>query len=268
MMKTLYESILSSTKSGLEGEKQKVIEWIKNSEGFKRGFLLHARQGEVQIDAEMKNGKWKVYFSNMIRLTKSFYIHKTDLVDGKIPFKIHSYYVNGKIINAGYQNIEITEEDLVEEVKDSITFIGASINSLTKIPKGCEILQFDYGHNIGGGSPTIVKGKIQNISVNTISQGCSHKGSGLSCNLKNIKNITVKNTMYISDEMLGYFSLAKGKKYFEQIPSGMLTDFFKDNNVKPENCVFVPGTLSTKHNLYDIEFNEKKGLWYITNGRN
>jgi hypothetical protein len=74
--------------------------------------------------------------------------------------------------------------------------------------------------------------------------------------------------MDISDEMLGYFSLAKGKKYFEKVPSDMLTDFFKDNNVKPENCRFIPGTLTTKHNLYDLKFNEKKGLWYITNGRN
>jgi hypothetical protein len=216
----------------------------------------------------MKNGKWKVYFSNMIRITESFHLYKTDLVDGKMPFKIHSYYVNGKIINASYHNIEITEDDLVEEVNDKIRFIGTTINSLTKIPKGCKILQFDYGHNIGGGSPTVVKGKIQNISLQTISQGCSHKGSGLSCNLKNIKNITVKNTMYISDEMLGYFSLAKGKKYFEQVPSDMLTDFFKDNNVKPENCKFVPGVLKTRYDVYDIKFDENKGLWYITNGGN
>ena len=74
--------------------------------------------------------------------------------------------------------------------------------------------------------------------------------------------------MDISDEMLGYFSLAKGKKYFEQVPSDMLTDFFKDNKVKPENCRFIPGTLTTKHNLYDLKFDEKKRLWCITNGRN
>lgn len=267
-MKTLYESILSSTKSGLRGEKQKVIEWIKNTEGFRRGFLLHARQGEVQIDVEMKNGKWKVYFSNMIRNPNTFTINRMDLVDGKIPFKIHSYYVNGKIINASYQNIEITEEDLVEEVNNSITFIGTTINSITKLPKGCKYLFMEYGHNIGGGSPTYVKGKIHNITIDNLCLGSTHKGSGLSCNLKNIKNITVKNAMDISDEMLGYFSLAKGKKYFEKVPSDMLTDFFKDNNVKPENCRFIPGTLSTKYNFYDIKFNEKKGLWYITNGRN
>ena len=267
-MKTLYESILSSTKSGLQEEKQKVIEWVKNSECYRRIFLPNAKRDDAQIEAEMKNGKWKVYFTNLIIKPEMFSIYRTDLVDGKIPFKIHSYYANGDIINAGYHNIEITEDDLVEEVKDKMCFIGTTINSLTKIPKGCKILQFDYGHNIGGGSPTVVKGKIQNISLQTISQGCSHKGSGLSCNLKNIKNITVKNTMYISDEMLGYYSLAKGKKYFEQVPSDMLTDFFKDNNVKPENCRFVPGSLSTKYDLYDIKFDEKKGLWCITNGRN
>lgn len=267
-MKTLYESILSSTKAGLQGEKQKVIDWIKNSEYYRRNFLHNAISDESQIEVEMKNGKWKVYFTKTIIKPEIFFIYKTDLVDGKIPFKIHSYYVNGDIINAGYHNIEITEDDLVEEVNDKICFIGTTINSLTKIPKGCKILQFDYGHNIGGGSPTVVKGKIQNISLQTISQGCSNKGSGLSCNLKNIKNITVKNTMYISDEMLGYFSLAKGKKYFEKVPSDMLTDFFKDNNVKPENCKFVPGTLSTKYKSYDIKFDKNKGLWCITNGRN
>ena len=267
-MKTLYESILSSTKAGLQGEKQKVIEWIKNSECYRRNFLPYAKRDEVSVDVEMKNGKWKVFFSDMIRNPKAFTINRMDLVDGKIPFKFHSYYVNNDIINASYQNIEITEEDLVEEVESNITLIGTTINSLTKIPKGCKILQFDYGHNIGGGSPAVVKGKIQNISLQTISQGCSHKGSGLSCNLKNIKNITVKNTMYISDEMLGYFSLAKGKKYFEQVPSDMLTDFFKDNKVKPENCKFVPGVLSTKYNVYDIKFDEKKRIWCITNGRN
>ena len=267
-MKTLYESILSSTKAGLQGEKQKVIEWIKNSEGYKRSFLPNARRDDIPVDVEMKNGKWKVFFSDMIRIPKTFTINRIDLIDGKIPFKIHSYYVNGKIINASYQNIEITEDDLVEEVNDSITFIGTTINTITKLPKGCKYLFMEYGHNIGGGSPTYVKGKIHNITIDNLCIGSSHKGSGLSCNLKNIKNITVKNGMDLSDEMLVYFSLAKGKKYFEKVPSDMLTDFFKDNNVKPENCRFVPGSLSTKYKFYDIKFDEKKGLWCITNGRN
>lgn len=265
-MKTLYESILSSTKSGLQGEKQKVIEWVKNT-----GYFKNAIGEPTEVDAELKSGKWKI----ILKIPKNvdpdeiiFMIGKVDLVNEKFPFKIHSFYANDKIMNVGYSRIDLDENDIVEEVKDKLLLAGVTLNSLTKIPKGCEILQFDYAHSIGGGSPTVVKGKIQNIKVNKISQGCSHKGSGLSCNLKNIKNITVKNTMYISDEMLGYFSLAKGKKYFEQVPSDMLTDFFKDNNVKPENCKFVPGILSTKYYVYDIKFNEKKGLWYITNGKN
>ena len=267
-MKTLYESILSSTKAGLEGEKQKVIDWIKNSECYKRSFLPNAKHDDIPIELEMKNGKWKVYFSNMIRIPSSFTITRTDLVDGKIPFKFHSYYVNDSIINANYQNIDITEEDLVEEVNFSICFIGATINSITKLPKGCKNLYMEYGHRLGGGSSTYVKGKIHNITIDNLYIHQSFKGSGLTCNLKNIKNITVKNTMEISDEMLGYYSLAKGKKYFEKAPSDMLTDFFKDNNVKPENCRFIPGTLSTKYKLYDIKFDSKKELWYITNGRN
>jgi hypothetical protein len=267
-MKTLYESILSSTKAGLQGEKQKVIEWIKNTECYRRNFLPNARHDNIPVEVEMQNGKWKVYFSDMLRNTKAFTINRMDLVDGKIPFKFHSFYVNGDIINSNYQNIEITEDDLVEEVNDSIALIGTTINSITKLPKGCKNLFLNYGHSLGGGSSTYVKGKIHNITIDNLFQGSSHKGSGLTCNLKNIKNITVKNTMDISDEMLGYFSLAKGKKYFEKVPSDMLTDFFKDNNVKPENCRFIPGTLTTKHNLYDLKFNEKKGLWYITNGRN
>lgn len=267
-MKTLYESILSSTKSGLQGEKQKVIEWIKNSECYRRNFLPYAKRDDVSVDVEIKNGKWKVFFSDMLRNPKAFTINRMDLIDGKIPFKFHSYYVNNDIINASYQNIEITEEDLVEEVESNITLIGSTINSLTKLPKDCKNLFMNYGHRLGGGSPTYIKGKIHNITIDNLYQVSSHKGSGLTCNLKNIKNITVKNTMDISDEMLGYYSLAKGKKYFEQVPSDMLTDFFKDNNVKPENCRFIPGTLTTKHNLYDLKFDEKKRLWCITNGRN
>jgi hypothetical protein len=265
-MKTLYESILSSTKAGLQGEKQKVIEWVKNT-----GYFKNSIGESIEVDAELKSGKWKIIIKTPKHFDPDefvFMIGKIDLVNEKFPFKIHSFYMNEKIINVGYARIDLDENDIVEEVKDTLILAGVTLNSLTKIPKGCEILQFDYAHNIGGGSPTVVKGKIQNIKVNMILQGCSNKGSGLSCNLKNIKNITVKNTMYISDEMLGYFSLAKGKKYFEQIPSDMLTKFFKDNNVKPENCKFVPGILSTKYYVYGIKFNENKGLWYITNGRN
>lgn len=265
-MKTLYESILSSTKSGLNEEKQKVIEWVKNT-----GYFKNAMLEPIEVDAELKNGKWKIIIKTPNHVDPDefvFMIGKIDLVDEKFPFKIHSFYMNNKIINVGYSRIDLDENDIVEEVKDKLILAGVTLNSLTKIPKGCKILQFDYAHSIGGGSPTVVKGKIQNISVQMISQGCSHKGSGLSCNLKSIKNITVKNTMYISDEMLGYFSLAKGKKYFEQVPSDMLTKFFKDNNVKPENCKFVPGILSTKYYVYAIKFDEKKGLWYITNGKN
>ena len=85
---------------------------------------------------------------------------------------------------------------------------------------------------------------------------------GLACRLNNIKNITVTDEMYICDEMLGYYSLDKGCSKFKPDASEMLTEFFKNNNVDPKICKFIPSDNNkTKSQIGTIHFDKKANIW-------
>ena len=55
-MKSLYESILTSTKAGKNFEAEKVIEWFKNTNDYKRNLANY----DIRITADYKNGKWAI----------------------------------------------------------------------------------------------------------------------------------------------------------------------------------------------------------------
>ena len=95
-------------------------------------------------------------------------------------------------------------------------------------------------NDLGGGSPVRVK-EIRDITVNdfVVSQRANGT-STLSCNIDRIKNITVLNKMYITDGMLGYASLEKGARTFEQQRrSSKSCIFAKPETIQKTNVIIL-----------------------------
>lgn len=256
-MKSLYESILSSTRSGASGLKELVIEWAKNSDNFR--YVK-----EYTIDAKPKGDGWILYIdSDWLHVdTKSFEIGmKETNGTGKIPFNIHSVYINGKLARIAYRRLVLTENDICKE-SSGLNFISCTLKNVKSLPKNCRSLSFVYGHNLGGGSGTRVQ-EIKNISLDNFYVICSGDRSGLHCLLSSIKGLEVKNKMQISDGMLGYNSLMRGNKKFTPEASDLLDSFFEENKVKPEQCEFLPCNNKLKYEKAKIYKDDKAGCWKI-----
>ena len=256
-MKTLYESILSSTRSGASGVKEPVIEWIKNSENFRY-------VSDYTIDAEPKGDSWILYIESkwMHADTQTFEIGMPETNGtGKIPYKIHSVYINGKLARIGYRNLEINDNDICKETS-ALKFTRCTLKSIKSLPKNCKSIFFVYGHNLGGGSGTRVQ-EIKNISLDNFYVICNGDRSGLHCLLSSIKGLNVKNKMQISDGMLGYDSLMRGNKKFTPEACALLDKFFEENKVKPEQCEFLPCNNKIKFEKAKIYKDEKAGCWKI-----
>lgn len=256
-MKSLYESILSSTRSGASGLKELVIEWAKNSDNFR--YVK-----EYTIDAKPKGDGWILYIdSDWLHVdTKSFEIgmKETDGT-GKIPYNIHSVYINGKLARMAYRRLVLTENDICKETS-GLNFISCTLKNVKSLPKNCKSLAFVYGHNLGGGSGTRVQ-EIKNLSIDNFYVICSGDRSGLHCLLSSIKGLEVKNKMQISDGMLGYNSLMRGNKKFTPEAGALLDSFFKENKVKPEQCEFLPCNNKLKYEKAEIYKDDKAGCWKI-----
>ena len=256
-MKTLYESILSSTRSGASGLKELVIEWAKNSDNFR--YVK-----EYTIDAKPKGDGWILYIeSDWLHVdSKSFEIGmKETNGTGKIPYNIHSVYINGKLARIAYRRLVLTEDDICNETS-GLNFISCTLKNIKSLPKSCKSIFFVYGHNLGGGSGTRVQ-EIKNISLDSFHVICSGDRSGLHCLLSSIKGLNVKNKMQISDGMLGYNSLMRGNKRFTPEASALLDKFFEENKVKPEQCEFLPCNNKLKFEKAKIYKDDKAGCWKL-----
>ena len=256
-MKSLYESILSSTRSGLSGVKEPVIEWVKNSENFR--YVK-----DYTIDAKPKEDGWILYIeSKMMHAdTQTFEIGMPETNGtGKIPYKIHSVYINGKLARMGYRRLELSDNNICKEAS-GLKFTGCTLKSIKSLPKNCDSVFFVYGHSIGGGSSTRVQ-EIKDITLDNFYVICSGDRSGLFCILSKIKGLYVKNRMQISDGMMGYNSLMRGNKRFTPEASALLDEFFKDNKVTPEQCEFLPCSNKLKFEKAKIYKDDKAGCWKI-----
>ena len=269
-MKSLYESILTSTGSGKNFEAQKVVEWFKSTQDYVRQLAIY----NTQIKAELtKNGKWIIDIIGepedniFIKQIWGYNLEKADTknASGVLPYKIHSITKNGEPMNVNYHALKFKDSsEFVEEVRDFKSLWGCEIDTINSLPKNCEEIYFSYKHMIGGGHATSVK-TLKNITVDKFSQDEFSRSGGLSLNLKNIKNLTVKDKMCICDEMLGYFSLDRGGRKFKKDASDMLTEFFKNNHVDPKKCVFIASRNNdcTKFKSGTIWYDKKEELWHF-----
>lgn len=268
-MKSLYESILTSTKAGKNFDAEKVIEWFKSTNYYKRNLEVY----DLRITADYKNGKWAIDIvgdpkdSTFIKNVWFYELEKFDTQNnsGVLPYKLHSISKNGEPININYHALKFKDSsEFVEEVHNFISLCGCEVDKIDSLPKNCKEIKFAYKHMIGGGRPTVIK-EMKNITVDKFTQDniFSRRG-GLALNVNRIKNITVKDEMFISDEMLGYYSLDKGGRKFKRDASDMLNEFFKNNKVDPKICKFiVTENNNSKYKSGSIWYDKEEDLWHF-----
>lgn len=258
-MITLYESILSSTKAGKDKVITPVIDWF-----LKNITAQSYKLNREDVTAEPIKGEWKIIVNKpeLGHMICYFRFTQYNSEDGiNLPYKIHSIEVNGKLSDISYTKLDFYKNsDFAKEVRSKINFCNCYIDSITDVPKNCRILSFS--HYLGDG-PTVVS-KIEDIDVNMLQ--CFHNINndeyrcGLDINIRKIRNCKIRQTMHIAEGMLkiqGDAIMPNGKD-FSPAAQVVLKEFFKNNDVKPENCKFFPYVSKRKSVFGTIEYNKRK----------
>lgn len=253
-MITLKESILSSTKTGMNKILTEVEEWIRNTNFFKTEGTPLSKVKVIPID-----GKYQIKITNFKNKTNLFDFEKEDNKGKYMDFPIHSIIINGIYCDIRYTEIEFkSSNDFVSIVSERLIFHGCKIDKIDSIPENCNSISLLGIQKIGSRKDSVV-GSIKNISIDSITT--NHLLGGFDCLLSDIKNTKIKNVFFITDKMLGWFSLEKDNKTFTKTASDELTNFFKNNKINPKVCYFCPLNKNSLHALGKIEFNESTGLW-------
>lgn len=270
-MKSLYESILSTTGAGKQQLAQKVIQWFVNTEHFKD--LISRKHIEYEIKAEpQKNNSWAIDIKvKGVKVNKNgyWYFGSTDCFDEnmiinsnkKLPYRIYSVTLNGQLLKIKYQRLNFDScDELCQLTNGTLILSNVKIDKLNKLPKDCKKLYFSYSHNLGGGSGCIIK-EISDISLEFFGQGGSKEG--LHCLLSHIKNIKVSEKMYITDCMFAGNCLEKGKDTFTKEANQLLDEFIKNNKVDVDKIVFRSVKNDYLDKAYNISYDQKTGTYKL-----
>lgn len=253
-MRTIKESILSSTKTGMNKILSEVEEYIRNTRFFKTGSNLLTKVKVIPID-----GKYQIKITNFKGSSNIFLFEKDDNKGKYMDYPIHSIITNDIYCDIIYTEIEFkSSDDFVSKISERLIFQGCKIDEINSVPENCRYYNFMGIQKIGSRKDTSI-GSIKNISLSSIIT--DNLLGGFDCLLSDIKNIKIKDMFFITDKMLGWYSLEKDDKTFTKTASDELTNFFKNNKIDPKICYFCPLNRNSKYYFGNIKFNESTGLW-------
>ena len=229
-MKSLYESILKSTHSGLDSIVEDIKSWLGNFIGFK--VLKYTKI----IPSKLGKDTYDVY------LDKKLTVRKDVTINGNYCnpelYKLGAIYWGDKLLDVSYMFSNISSADnLVKQVNEKLYLCCVKISVLDKVPKGCKTLKF----SLWDGREVM---KVLYID------------------LDDIKNIKVNNVMMIDTIMLGLENVITDNLHFTERANKKLTNFFKNNKVAVENVYMMPlFNPSMKCKLGKIHFDKYENSW-------
>ena len=141
-MKTIYESILSSTNSGKEKIVSGLKNWVVENLNYTVGNLFKVNK-LYGIDVKVKNGGYSINvntgwdgdffrFDSWVKDTEK-YVHS-----------VKDIKINNKAVNVYYAGINFSKTDsFVDEVHERLVLSGGEFEIINKLPKNCRKIFFD-----------------------------------------------------------------------------------------------------------------------------
>ena len=143
-MKTVYESILTSTNAGAANISNQIEEWVKSLSSYKNIDKF------VSVKVVLEKSGFVVYYKRETDSRRN----KGIIVFTKLDFENNLYSkkwniakfveeTSGRTADVVFSNVNVEDCNMPKEVDHSVTFIGCVIN-ISKLPKNCLDLYFKY----------------------------------------------------------------------------------------------------------------------------
>lgn len=231
-MKTLLESILSTSKVGARAVLEKVfndtVAWLKTCNLDRSFYYLDIKKNEIDLEP-------KGHDSYKLTIKRPC---------NKITFTGHPPYTyceicnkNGKPLNIIYGFYSFDDDDIMSDVvKDRIVFSGCKINSeIKKLPKNCNYLIFESKPGIAGGqSHCKIINCIKDVKIEKL---ICKELAALDWRANNFRNITIKDECILSSLLYNTNNYFKYKEEYDKRGTNFqeeLVTFIKNNHINTD----------------------------------
>lgn len=262
-MKTVYESILTSTGAGAANISNQIEEWVKNLSLYK------SLDKFVSVKAVLEKSGFVVYYKretgshgNQFFITFTKLDFENSLYNKKWNIAKFVEEGSGRTADVSFQNVNVEDCNMPKEVDHSVTFIGCTIN-ISKLPENCTDLYFQYMNSLSGGYGCRVVKPFKNIKIQRVFTAQHWKGQSSLATIVNsaFENCTI-GYIEITDGMLGYYSIEKGNRKFTSSAEEILNEFDKKNNVTTMIYQYAPDKKKSMYTKGVIN-KDKNGKWKV-----
>ena len=231
-MKTVYESILTSTNTGAASMCNQIEKWVKSLSSHKTfdkfasvkvvleksGFVVYYKKEDEGIRSKYLITFTKLDFEN------SLYNKKWNIAK-------FVEETSGRTADVVFSNVNVEDCNMPKEVHRSVTFIGCTIN-ISKLPKNCSDLFFQYMNSLSGGYGNRIVKPLKNMNIQNVYTEQHWRGQSSLATIVNsaFEHCTI-GYIEITDGMLGYYSIDKGNRKFTSSAEEILNEFDKKNKV-------------------------------------
>lgn len=259
-MKTVYESILTSTNTGAASMGNKIEEWVKNLSSYKTFDKF------VSVKVVLEKSGFVVYYKKEDEGIKSKYLitltkldFENSLYNKKWNISKFVEETSGRTADVVFSNVNVEDCNMPKEVHHSVTFIGCVIN-ISKLPKNCSDLFFQYMNSLSGGYGNRIVKPLKNMNIQHVYTEQHWRGQSSLATIVNsaFEHCTI-GYIEITDGMLGYYSIDKGNRKFTSSAEEILNEFDKKNNVTTIIYQYPPDKKPDK----GIVIKDKNGSWKV-----
>lgn len=261
-MKTIYESILTSTNAGAASMGNQIEEWVKSLSSYKTVDKF------VSVKVVLEKSGFVVYYKretdnrrnkSVIAFTKLDF--ENSLYNNKWNISKFVDETNGRTADVIFVNVNVEDCNMPKEVDNSVTFIGCVIN-ISKLPKNCVDLYFKYMGSLSGGHGNRIVKPLKNMNIQHVYTEQHWRGeTSLATIVSSVfENCTI-DYIEITDGMLGYYSIDKGNRKFMSSAEEILNEFDKKNKVTKIIYQYAPNK-SRRHDT-GVVVKDKDGSWKV-----
>lgn len=231
-MKTVYESILTSTNAGAVSMGNQIEEWVKSLSSYKNIDKF------VSVKVVLEKSGFVVYYKKEDEGIRSKYLitftkldFENSLYNKKWNIAKFVEETSGRTADVVFSNVNVEDCNMPKEVHRSVTFIGCTIN-ISKLPKNCSDLFFQYMNSLSGGYGNRIVKPLKNMNIQNVYTEQHWRGqSSLATIVNSVFEHCTIGYIEITDGMLGYYSIDKGNRKFTSSAEEILNEFDKKNKV-------------------------------------